>query len=166
MSDDSRAVTPAPTAIAIPTPMGQLVPAWWAQAFGPTTMYKTTLQLDSPSQRQILLAALNEDGEPAAASLNCDLEIVGFTVSPASRIVDGELQEWVRCVLHTADGRNVVAGSMGVLKSLMLFQTLIGPAPWTPPLKKRLVSRPLKDGKHWYSLVDSPTVKATGKPGK
>jgi hypothetical protein len=163
MSDESRAVEPAQQALMIPMPGGQLFPEWWARAFGPTTMYKTTLQLRTPAERAQLLAALNEDGNPAAEVLNLDLDIVGYTISPASRIVDGEIQEWVRTVLHCADGQNIVAGSMGVVKSLMLFQTLIGPAPWNPPLRKRLVSKALAGGKHWYSLVDPPPAKKDAK---
>lgn len=166
MSDPERAVSVTAQPIAIPMPGRELVPEWWARAFGPTTMFRTTLDTTKPDQSRRLLAALNEDCENAQSAINTDLDLIGFTLNPSSKEVDGEVQEWVRTVLHTADGRNIVCGSMGVVKSLMLMQQLIGPAPWNPPIKRRLISRPLRDGKHWYSLVEPPAAAAKRAKGE
>ena len=155
MSDES-------SALSIPTPGGAIVPDWWSKVFGPNTLYKTTLDTRQPDQRALLLRSINEDCDTAKSVLNLPLEIVGYTISPAAREVDGELQEWVRVVIHLADGRNIAAGSKGLLRSIMLIEQLDKPAPWNPPLRKTLKARDLQGGKQWYYLIDAePPAKRT-----
>lgn len=154
MSDESRA-------IAIPTPGLSLVPEWWARAYGPTTMYVTSLDVTKQEGRATLLSCLNEDSESKDEHLNTDLRIVNYVLTPASKVEDGELREWVRCTLVLDDGRRVAFGSLGIIKSLMLIQQLDRPAPWNPPLVKRLKLSKLSNGGNWLTLVDPP---ASGKP--
>lgn len=150
MEDEERALS-------IPTPGGAMVPEWWAKAFGHNTLYRTTLDVKQPEQRALLLRSINEDCDTAKSVINLPLEIVGYTISPAAREVDGELQEWVRVVLHLADGRNIAAGSKGLVRSIMLIEQLDKPAPWNPPLRKILKARDLAGGKQWYYLIDADT---------
>lgn len=154
MSDESHA-------LAIPTPGGTLLPEWWTKIYGPVCMYRTTLDTTKPEQRAQLLSAVNDDVPGCKSVLNVPIEIVGYTASPAGRVVEGEIQEWVRIVLHLADGSNIASGSMGLLKSLMLIEQLDRPAPWRPPIVKVLRARDLADGKQWFWLADPPSKKGT-----
>jgi hypothetical protein len=120
-------------------------------------MYHTTLDTRKPELRARLLQAINEDCVKAKDVLNVPIDLIGYTLSPAGRMVEGELQEWVRCVLHLADGRNVAAGSMGLVRSLMLIEQLDRPAPWEPPMTVVLKARDLGNSKQWYSLALPPT---------
>lgn len=160
MADESRALE-------IPTPGGTLVPKWWADVYGPRTLFKTTLNLKDEAQRAVILRSINEDCDTARSVLNIPLDIMGYTISPASKVKDGEVNEWVRCVLHLADGRNVAAGSMGLLKSIMMIEQLHSPAPWNPPIVRVIKARDLGDGKVWYYLAEPTTgTAAKQKAGK
>lgn len=148
MADEDRALS-------IPTPGGSIVPDWWAKAYGPTCMVKTTLDTKKPEQRALLLRCMNEDCDTAKDHLNLPMRIIGYTISPAAREVDGEVQEWVRCVLHLEDGTNVAAGSKGLLRAIMFIEQFERRAPWYPPLEKVLKARDLGNGRQWYYLIDS-----------
>lgn len=154
-------------ALSIPTPGGSIVPDWWAKAFGANVLYRTTLNTRDPEQRAILLRAINDDCDTVKSVLNLPIEVVGYTISPAAREVDGELHEWVRVVLHLADGRNVSAGSKGLLRSIMLTEQLDRPAPWNPPIGKVIKARDLVGGKQWYYMIDAgPMGSARDVPDK
>jgi hypothetical protein len=145
-----------------------MLPSWWVQAYGPDVMFLTTLDKRDPQQRQRLLRSMQDETDVAKDAINTILPMIGYTASPASRIVDGEIQEWVRCVIHCSDGRDVACGSLGVVKSLMLISQLDRPAPWNPPLAVKLVARSLPGGKQWYTLipVDAEAPPAGARKGK
>lgn len=167
MADQSRELVPVEPAVAIPTPSGQLVPQWWADAYGPRTMFRTTLDKSDPVQRALLLRSINEDSDTAKSVINLPLRMVGYTISPAGRIDDnGELQQWVRCVIHLDDGRNVACASMGILRSIILIEQLDRPAPWSPPLVKLLKAKDIAGGKQWYYLADPTADAVQSRKGK
>ena len=146
MADEDRALS-------IPTPGGALVPEWWARAYGPHTMYVTSLDKSKPEDKRALLAALNDDTPGKDEYVNQEMDLVHYLIQPACKEVDGELQEFVRTILFLADGRRVAFGSMGVVKSLMLIQQLERPAPWSPPLRVRLKLGKTSKGFQWPSLI-------------
>lgn len=156
MSEESRSLV-------IPGPTGDVTPQWWVQAYGPGVLYKTTLDMSQPDGRKQLLAALNDESDGSLEYLNTDLRMIGYTILPASKEIDGEIVEWVRCVVHLEGGGRVAFGSRGILKSLMLYSQLDRMPPWNPPLVKRLVSRPLANGRHWYALTDPPEAPKKSK---
>lgn len=156
--NEERAVVPADesTALSIPTPGGPLVPEWWARAFGPTCMFRTSLDVRKTEDKAQLLAALTADSPGSADLINTDIRICNYLIQPASTVEQGEIREWVRCVLFLEDGSRVAFGSIGIVKSIMLIQQLDRPAPWHPPIVKRLQVSKLKSGKNWFALVDPP----------
>lgn len=165
MSDESRGVSdPAPRPVPVPSPRGDIVPRWWSDAYGVGILYKTTLNTADNKQRAQLLAAVNEDCVDGVERVNTDLHMVGYTLSPAAKEVDGELQEWVRCVIHEADGGNVAFGARSIIKALLMIEQLDRPSPWNPPLVRRLRAGKLENGHNWYSLI-APPVDAGGKKG-
>lgn len=147
--DESRAIV-------IPTPGGSLTPQWWAAAYGPTTMFVTSLSATDPAQRKLLLAGLQEDADPKEMHLNVTLPLVHFLLKPAQKEEDGEIKEWIRSVLFLADGTMISFGSMGIVKSLMLIQQLDRMAPWNPPLLKQIRVGKTSKGRPWPTLVDPP----------
>ena len=168
MSDEVRPETavepraPQPHEIAVPSPTGPGTPDWWVAAYGPAVKYLTTLDTTDLVQRKMLHDALLDESDGSAKYLNCDLAMVGYTLLPASKIEEGELHEWVRTIIHLADGGRVAFGSRGIIKSLQLISQLDREPPWNPPLVKRLVNHG-RDKKLWFVLIDPP---APGKPPK
>lgn len=163
MSDESREVARIKQTGLLVAPGLSGAPDWWVAAYGPHCLYRSSLDPDKPEERRELLAALSEESTGKDHYLNTDLRIVHFTVTPASREEGGELHEWVRTILHLEDGTRIAFGSSGILKSLNLIQILDRPAPWRPPIVKRLVQRQLGNGRNWIQLVDPPAAKAGKK---
>ena len=167
--NEPNAVIPAPQRpqdIAIPSPTGPSTPDWWVAAYGPGVQYLTTMDLDDARSRKLLQEALLDTTDGADKYINTDLAMVGYTMLPASRVVDGELQEWVRTVIHLDGGGRVSFGSRGVIKSLQIIGQLDRQPPWNPPLVKRLENHPLSNGRNWLVLVDPPAKDAGGNKVK
>lgn len=167
--NEPNAVIPAPQRpqdIAVPSPQGASTPDWWVAAYGPRIKYLTTLDLETPESRKLLHDALLDESDTSAKYLNTDLAMIGYTMLPASRVVDGELQEWVRTVIHLDGGGRVSFGSRGVIKSLQIISQLDRQPPWNPPLVKRLVNHGKAPPKQWFVLIDPPATVAGGKKAK
>ena len=122
--------------------------------------------------RYFLMATL---GEPLKLGEHCNIpiELVHFYAGDASRAKDdGEVDEWVRIVLFTADGKAYSCGSQGVAKSLYVFARSRPILPWNPPIK--CTPRTLKtgNGKNWMILYPNedclllPTVQPQRSTGK
>lgn len=156
--NEARAMAPRSQPVAVPTPGGALLPKWWTDAYGPGMLYKTTLNLDSKEQRQMLLKSVNEDCVDGIQRINTTLNMIGYTLSPARKEIDGEIREWLRCVIHEADGTNVAFGAESIVRALMMIDQLERQSPWYPPLIKMLKVRKLDNGGNWYLLVDSSEV--------
>lgn len=152
-----------PTEIAVPSPQGPGTPDWWAAAYGPTLKYLTTLDMTKPDQRRLLMEALVDETDGSAKYINADLHMVGYTMLPASKVVEDELHEWVRTVIHLEGGGRVSFGSRGIVKSLQIISQLDREPPWSPPLVKRLENHTLANGRNWLVLVDPPAAQAKGK---
>lgn len=160
MSEESKAVVPAQTAVSVPMPGGSLLPQWWTDAYGPGILYKTSLNTRDPQDRATLLRAINEECVDAATRINTDLVMIGYTLSPASREKDGEVQEWVRTVIHEADGTNIAFGARSIILALQMIEQLDRPSPWRPPLVRRLIADKTDNGGNWYRLIDPPAAKS------
>lgn len=164
---EEKAIAPQSEHVAmIPTPGHDLLPEWWTKVFG-NAMFKTSLNKDIPEQRRMLLQALNEESAKSDAYVNTVLEMIHFTVLPAgTENAEGEYSEFVRTVIHLANGDRIAFGSMGIVKSLQLIQQLDRPAPWNPPIKKLLVSRAIGGKKRFLYLADPPLPAAPSEPKK
>lgn len=141
----------------MPKPGGSMTPQWWKEVYG-EKMCVTSLDFKgNETHKKQLLNALNEDSDNSKDYINTTLEISNYVILPASTTNEqGEVIDFIRCVLILKDGGRVAFGSTGVVKSLMLITTLDREAPWEPPIRKRLVSRSLRNGKQMYALVDPP----------
>lgn len=158
MSENNTNIVPA-------GPQGSLLPEWWRSSYG-WNMYHTTLNVEVPEQRDQLLSSLTEECIPFKDVINTRLEVVAYTISPASREDDsGEISEWLRIALHLADGRNISCASSGVLRSLMLRSQLMGLPPWNPPLSVTARVRDIGGGKQWCYL-QSEAAPRSKKPPK
>lgn len=132
---------------------GGLLPKWWTEMFGPVPCVTSLNAKGNTQERYQLFNILNDESEPKEPHINTILELVHYCMVPASKPQeDGEVTEFVRTVLLTADGKQIAFGSKGIVKSLHLIISLLRPAPWKPPLKVKLVVRQLGGQRQWPVL--------------
>lgn len=92
--------------------------------------------------------AINSKGESLDDHKNEVLEIVNVAAHPVELVDEntGELVQTLRTVLIDKDGKNYDAVSQGVASSLQKIFAIVGPAPFTPPLKIKVVEQKTRKG--------------------
>ena len=155
----------------IPMPGGASLPEWWTRVAGPVPFLSSIPFRTDEQSRRMLFEHLAGECVSADVLVNTTIAATNYTLVPASKASeDGETSEWVRCVIQLEDGRRVAFGSRGVLQSLASIELLCRRAPWSPPLRLRLKSRPLNNGHRWLTLEpewdDSHAVVQATRPRK
>lgn len=140
------------TAIVTATRAGPLTPSRQPGETGKrlTSSYNPA---DQDQRKLAVRAALNQDVR-AEDVLGKTLNAVHWVTMDASRTNPdtGEVEEFVRTVLVEDTGNRVSAGSDWIIASIMVIESLIGPAPWNPPLAMRIVAGKSRQGHTFYSL--------------
>lgn len=146
-------------------PSGNGVPSWWTDKYGPVPCLTSIPQDGGAEARAMLFSHLQGESEDAEGLVNSEFTIQHRTFTPGRKVnEDGEVSEFIRTIITTADNRQIAFGSQGVVKSLHLIQQLLMGGTWKPGLRVRLISRKLKSGHRWFELepldlAKPPTVK-------
>lgn len=140
------------TAVSVPRRAGPLTPSRQPGETGRrlTSSYNPA----DPEQRKLALrAALNQDVR-AEDVIGKVFQVQHWLTTDASRTNPdtGEVEEFVRTVLIDENGTRVSAGSEWLIASIMVIESMVGPAPWNPPLALKIVEGKSRQGYTFYSL--------------
>ena len=154
MSEKTDVDVPAQLPAVFPTGGALPVPEWWSKRMG-NRLYISSIDPEKgPARRKDLLRHLLGTTIDAATIINTEIDIVDFTLMPAGGEVQGELREWVRCVLGCADGRIISTSGVAMMQTLGLISQFLRPAPFRPPVKCKLIrtANKLDPAKSHYEL--------------
>ena len=154
MTDPKHASEPS-TAIATINQCTTLIaiPEHWAKGQGDGE-YVTTADVNKEHGQQLVLDALNGQVVDFADTLNKELKLVGFTLSPASKVDEdsGEEKRLIRTILHTGDGACICTFSVHVLRDLRTIVGLKGIPSTNRPLKVMPLRVKTSDTRSMYRL--------------
>lgn len=92
--------------------------------------------------------AMNEDDAKLADQVNKTLEIQDLVAFPVEILTeDGELVNAMRMIFVTPEGETYASVATGVYSSIIQkIIGIVGPAPWTPPIKITTIQQPTRKG--------------------
>lgn len=92
--------------------------------------------------------AINNKGESLDDHKGEVIEVVNVAAHPVSLTDEntGEVVEALRMVIIDKNGKNYDAVSQGIASSFQKIFSIVGPAPYTPPLKIKVVEQKTRKG--------------------
>lgn len=150
MSEQETALTKHQSA---QTALAKSMPADWAGIIEAPQTY-TSLDMTTPTGKAKMFDALEGDCKAGKEYINKTLKVADFVMHKVTSVNPdtGECQEFIRTVLIGPRGEKYAFGSKGVVKSLMLYQSLHGSAPFKPALSVVPTVKSLAGGRQYYSL--------------
>lgn len=114
---------------------------------GASGNFMTTIVNDSPQAAARIFNAINDNDGNIRDQLNKTLVVTDLMAFPVS-IVDenGELQDGIRVVLITKDGKSYGSVAQGVFSALQNIIAIVGVGPWPTGLKLVPVEKTTRRG--------------------
>jgi len=141
MTDNTEIMTINKADLAAPSQLDALT--------NPGSSFFCSIPADGSRQSAIrIYNAINNKGESLDDQQGKILEIVNVAAHPVTLVDEttGEVNEALRTILIDKDGKNFDAVSQGVASSLQKIFAIVGPAPFDPPLKLKVVQQKTRKG--------------------
>lgn len=118
-------------------------------------LYLTSLDPVDMKGKLAIVACIDGDCVPAADRVNLyiDVQDVFVHVVKLENDETGEIARCFRTVMVEPDGTRVAAVSDGVLKSLQILASVMGPFPWKPAVKLKLQRIQTSGNRSRYRLI-------------
>lgn len=130
------------------------VPAFEISAVGKNPAVKMSFNPQTPDGAVRLVQATLKEATPLETLRDMTINLTHWMCHPASTAgeAEGEVKPFTRYVLWDDKGNFYSCGSIGVDKSLALFELSRGKAPWNPPFKCKVVVKRLPNKNNWMYL--------------